>query len=188
MFDFSAFPTLTTERMLLRELRQEDAADVFVFRSDPYVQRFNAEPMKAVAEAEEFIEWMLAQYRNQKHLLWGVALQNEDKVIGLVGFGDWSRHHNRAMLGYDLAQAYWGQGFASEAVKRSIRFGYEEMGLHRIEAETIADNSESVRMLQRLGFQLEGLRRGYSLEDDGVYHDSAMYALLRQEYELLHWH
>ena len=61
-------------------------------------------------------------------------------------------------------------------------FGFERMGLNRIEVETIEDNHESRRMLEKLGFILEGIRREYSLEDDGDYHGSAMYGLLRSEY------
>ena len=86
------------------------------------------------------------------------------------------------MVVYDLAHAYWGQGIGSEAVIEIIRFGFERMHLNRIEAETIEDNHESVRMLEKLGFECEGIRRGYSFEDDGDYHGSAMFGLLRSEF------
>jgi ribosomal-protein-alanine N-acetyltransferase len=87
------------------------------------------------------------------------------------------------MLGYDLAHTYWGRGIGREAVREIIRYGFERMGLNRIEAATIEDNHESRRMLEKLGFTCEGIRRGYSLEDDGEYHGSAMYGLLRDEYK-----
>ena len=65
-----------------------------------------------------------------------------------------------------------------------IRFGFEEMSLHRIYASTIADNHESVRMLEKIGFHREGTKRESSWEDDGTFHDSAMYGLLRREYTM----
>ncbi len=86
------------------------------------------------------------------------------------------------MAGYDLAHEYWGKGIGSAAVSEIIRFGFERMGLNRIETETIDDNHESMRMLEKLGFTCEGFRREYSLEDDGKYHGSVMYGLLRNEH------
>ncbi|MGB3716891.1 MAG: GNAT family N-acetyltransferase [Candidatus Promineifilaceae bacterium] len=179
--EFSEFPILETKRLILREPVVTDAADFFVFQSDPYVQRYNMKPLKNVSRAEEMIERSRAIYSRHDGILWAVTLKGQDTVIGSVGFSAWS-YHNRAMLGYDLALAYWGRGIGSEAVRAIIRFGFERMGLNRIEAETIEDNHESRRMLEKLEFTCEGIRRGYSLEDDGEYHGSAMYGLLRSEY------
>lgn len=183
VFDFSKFPVLETKRLTLREPVLSDATDIFIFRSDAIVQRYNDEPMTDLSQAKDFIKEHRAEYTNQERILWAVTMKEQDAVIGLVGFGDWNRYHNRAMIGYDLAHAYWGQGIGSEAIQRIIRFGFTRMNLNRIEAETIEDNHESVRMLVKLGFTLEGIRRGYSFEDDGQYHGSAMYGLLRSEYD-----
>lgn len=181
-YDFTEFPVMNTKRLILREPKLSDAADIFVFRSDPIVQRYNAKPMEDISEAREFIERHLAEYERRERIMWAVALKGAGTVIGLVGFGNWSHNHNRAMLGYDLAYEHWGKGYGSEAVREIIRFGFERMGLNRIEAATIEDNHESVRMLEKLGFTCEGIRRGYSYEEDGEYHGSAMYGLLQSEY------
>lgn len=85
-------------------------------------------------------------------------------------------------MGYDLTRAYWGRGLASEALRRVLQFAFSEMNVNRIYAGTIADNQESVRMLQRNGFTREGTRRQSSWEDDGTFHDSALYGLLREEF------
>jgi ribosomal-protein-alanine N-acetyltransferase len=71
-----------------------------------------------------------------------------------------------------------GQGLGTEALTAAIRFGFSEMQLNRIEAETIADNDPSTRLLDRLGFALEGTRRSY-WKDDGTFHDGATYGLLQ---------
>jgi ribosomal-protein-alanine N-acetyltransferase len=68
---------------------------------------------------------------------------------------------------------------ATEALTAAVRFGFSEMQLNRIEAQTIADNEPSTRLLDRLGFAREGTRRRYSWEEDGTFHDGAIYGLLR---------
>jgi len=178
---FPEFPTLKTKRLILREVVLSDAEDVFIFRSDSHVQRFNSKPIVDVSEAREQITQMKTTYERTDGIGWGITLKEQNIVIGMVGFWQWS-YSNRVMLGYDLARDYWGKGIASEAVREIIRFGYEKMELNRIEAETIEDNHESRRMLEKLGFVLEGIRREYSLENDGKYHGSAMYALLKSDY------
>ena len=176
------FPTLTTERLILRELRPEDAADVLVFRGDPYVQRFNSEPLKTVEEAAAFIEELNAGNQAGRWLEWAITLREQDRALGLVGLGSWEKYHRRAEVGYDLAHAFWGRGIGSEAVQAVLHCGFTDLNLNRIEAATIADNHESVNLLKKLGFRLEGIRRGYSWEEDGTFHDSAMFALLREEF------
>jgi ribosomal-protein-alanine N-acetyltransferase len=180
LFDFSAFPTLTTERLILRELTPADAEANFVFWSDPEVQKYNAEPIQHVSQAEALLAEWRAEYVAQTNLYWGVALRESNHIVGLIDFHCWNRYHHKAEIGYSLARAYWGQGIASEALQAMLSFGFERMELHRIESNTIADNFPSVRLLERLGFQREGTRRESSWEEDGTYHDSALYGLLKR--------
>lgn len=182
MHDFTTFPVLQTARLILREVRPADAADVLVFRGDPYVQRFNSEPLKTLQEAAVFIEEALQQHATQAGFGWAITLRGQDRVLGGVSLHAWEKYHRRAEVGYDLARAFWGQGIGSEAVRAVLHFGFTQLNLNRIEAATIADNHESVNLLKKLGFRLEGLRRGYSWEEDGTFHDSAMFGLLREEF------
>lgn len=181
-FDFSHFPLLTTERLLLRELRLSDAADLLLFRGDPYVQRFNGPVYQSVEEAEASIQEAQREYEQREDIGWAVTLKEVDRAIGHFGFHSWDHYHRRAEVGYDLARTFWGQGIATEALGAILRFGFDRMNLNHIYAGTIADNHESVRLLERLGFQRDGTRRKFSWEDDGTFHDSALYSLLRDEY------
>ncbi|MGW0232098.1 GNAT family N-acetyltransferase [Actinopolymorpha singaporensis] len=181
-FDFPTFPTLTSERVVLRQFEPEDAADLFVWRSDPEVQKYNSEPMRDVRQAAQLIEDLRREYSAQRSIHWAVTLSGEGRAVGLFGFVSWERFHHRAEAGYDLRRDHWGRGIATEALGAMLRFGFTRMRLNRVEAQTIADNHESVRLLQRLGFHREGLRRAYSLEEDGTYHDGAIYGLLRRDY------
>lgn len=183
-FDFTTFPVLTTERLTLREFRRSDAADVLVFRGDPIVQKYDDPAIYTVAEALTFIDEMHEAYLTQKGITWAVTLSDKDVVLGAFGLHHWNQYHRRAEVGYGIALAYWGQGIGSEALGAVVRFGFKQLDLNRIYARTIADNHESVRLLERFGFQREGTFRNHSWEDDGTFHDSAMYGLLRDEIPL----
>lgn len=172
-------PVLRTERLVLREPAPADAPAVLVFRGDPRVQRFNDEPLRDVAAAGAFIEFLRAESAAGARRHW--AITADDEVVGLIGLHAWQHHHRRAELGYDIAISHWGLGIASEAARAVIDYGFTTMELHRIQAHTIADNHRSVRLLERLGFRREGTLREYSLEDDLTFHDSAVYGLLRTD-------
>ena len=181
----AGFPVLTTERLLLREPLLSDAADYFVVGSDPEVQKYNAPVMQNVAEAEALLAEVRAEYAAREGISWVVSLGEGEPALGLFGFYHWSHHHRRAEVGYALARVYWGQGIGAQAVRAMLRYGFGQMNLHRIYAGTIADNYGSVALLEKIGFVREGTKRESSLEDDGQFHDSAMYGLLRSEYNTL---
>ena len=177
-FDYSAFPVLVTDRIILRELRNEDAADLLVFRGDSEAQRFNSEPLQTLEQSVALIDEVCGDYAAETAVPWALTLKSSGRVVGLFGYQNWDRYHRRADIGYDLARDLWGQGLATEALTAAIRFGFSDMQLNRIEAQTIADNRSSTRLLGRLGFALEGMRRRYSWEEDGTFHDGAIYGLL----------
>lgn len=182
-FPTETYPTLTTERLILREVVAEDADDVFAFRSDREVQKYNIEPMRSRTDALSLVRTMRSWYVTQYAIQWGITLKDENRVLGLCGIHEWSREQRRAMVGYDLARAYWGQGIAGEAMREVLRFSFEELELDRIEATTIVENVRSIRLLERLGFALAGVRPDHVYARDGRFHSSAVYGLLRCEYE-----
>lgn len=180
-FRFEAFPTLVTERLLLRSFSADDAADVLAFRGDPEVQKYNSAPMTSLEEARAFVDQRLAEFARSNEIGWGIADAKTNRVLGSCGLGPWSEWHGWASLGYDLRRDRWGQGIALEALRKVIAFGFGQMQLNRIEARTLVVNSRSARLLGRLGFRHEGTRRECLLEDDGIHYDSAIYGLLRGE-------
>lgn len=179
------FPRLTTARLILRELLPGDAADVLVFRGDPIVQKYDDAPIQSLQEARDFIEEMRGMDAAGDQLTWAVVLPSDNRVIGLVGLqlvnhaGD--KYHRRAEIGYGIAKSAWGKGIGSEAVEAAVRYAFEQRGLQRIYANTAAENIRSIAMLERLGFVREGTRRQCILEDDGLFYDSALYALIRSD-------
>jgi len=182
MFDSGPFPLLQTERLLLREITLEDTSAVFAFRSDPEVQRYNGGALTHLDQAADLIRQLAAGYQEQTMLEWGVTLQGGDgSVLGLFGYANWSQAHRRAEIGYCLRRDYWRQGIGEEALRAIIAFGFDAMNLNRIHACPWVENVASVRLLEKLGFQREGVLRDEHWED-GAFHDEALYALLRREY------
>ncbi len=182
VFDFGAFPVTSTPRLILRQLTVADAPDVLVFRGDPYAQRFNSEPLTTLDQSIALIGEVNDAYRERSGVTWAVVDVPTNRTIGIFGLNGWDRHHRRAEVGYDLAKEFWGRGLATEALGAILTFGFRSMDLNRIEAATIADNLESIRLLDRAGFVREGTRREHSLEDDSAFHDAAIYGLLRREF------
>ncbi len=124
---------------------------------------------------------MMARYARQELSRWGVVHKVDQKVIGLAGFIDWQIADTRAEIAHLLARNYWGQGYMTEAVRAVLAFGFRKMALNRIEALCEPENIGSVRVLEKVGMQLEGMLREYKF-DKGVYHTVGIYAILRSEW------
>lgn len=180
--ELPAFPVLTTERLMLREVVADDADDLLVFRGDAEVQQYNLVPMRDVREARSLVRTMQGWYATGYAIQWGITVYGENRVLGLCGVHDWSKHRRRAAIGYDLVRSHWGQGIASEAMRAVLGFGFGELELERIEALTVVENARSIRLLERLGFAFERIRPDNAWENDGRFRERALYRLLRNDY------
>lgn len=183
LFDFSSFPTLTTHRLTLRQIMPDDADAIFTIRGDYAVTRYNiGAAYDDVSRARTLIDSIQHDYDQGTALRWGITYtQDVATVMGMVGFNYWDQTDHRGSVGFDLARAYWRRGIMSEALRRVIVFGFTSMGLNRIEADASIYNTPSLNLLQRLGFQREGVQREQYYED-GRYHDLVMLALLKREW------
>ena len=183
LFDFSAFPRLETPRLILRELVTQDSEAIFRIRGDYEVTQYNTGPAYERREqAADLIEAIAHAYQEKAELRWGITLKGDDTVIGMCGFNYWIRQDSRASVGYDLAHQYWGQGIMTEAIRAIVAFGFEQMGLNRIEADADARNPASGRVLEKVGFRREGIQREQFFEN-GLFNDLMLFALLRRDYK-----
>lgn len=173
------FPVLRTPRTVLREIVAADAPALYAFRSDPEEQRHNDPPLTEPGQAAELVERLAREHRDGA-VRWGLTLPGDGVVVGLLGYNTWSREHDRAEVGYDLARRLWGRGLAAEAMRAVLDFGFDAMGLNRISAHTEVANTRSIRMLERLGFRREGTLREL-VRDGDAYRDVAVYAVLRND-------
>jgi RimJ/RimL family protein N-acetyltransferase len=170
-------PTLTTARLVLRQLREDDAAALFPMLSDAEVMTWwSSGPHRSLAETADYVKGNAAE--GQGFLCWAITA-GDDTALGWVILIDGKPDVKE--IGYILHRGSWGAGIAREAVARVIDHGFSDLGLRRIFADTDPENPGSIGLLERLGFQREGRLRGEWETHIGV-RDSLIYGLLRDEW------
>ena len=179
---FSHMPTLQTERLVLRPLRASDATDMFAYAKDPAVTEFLLwSPHPDPTHTRAYLEYITGRYRIGTCHDWAVVCREDGRMIGTCGFARVDCPHNVGEVGYVINPAYRGHGLAAEAVTRVLRFGFDVMGLHRIEARYIVGNNASRRVMEKTGMTFEGVRRE-SMLVKGRYRDIGTCAILVQDF------
>jgi ribosomal-protein-alanine N-acetyltransferase len=178
---FASFPVLETERFVLRAATLDDVADMFRVMSDPQVTRyFGMPPMATLAQAQERVQMIQTAFQEQNGVRWAIADRASGQLIGTCGFWRLIKPHDRAEIGYELAQEWWGQGVMTEALAAMLQFGFTRMGLHSVEAQIHPANNGSRRVLEKLGFVQEGyFRENYLDPVEARFTDTAVYSLLK---------
>ena len=182
MPDFSNL-TLHTDRLVLRPLTPADTDAVFAMRSDPQVQRYGSHPPWTDREtAVPYIERDMRELAAGDAAQLGIERREDGAVIGTCTLYALDRQSRRADCGYVLLPSAWGKGYASEAMAALLDWGFDELDLHRVEADIDPRNLASARMLERLGFKHEGhLRERWIV--GGEISDSWLYGLLAREWK-----
>jgi RimJ/RimL family protein N-acetyltransferase len=166
----------------LRPLCIGDAGDFFALHSDPRVMRYwSHPPWTERAQAIARIEQLERDRANAEFYTWATTLDGADRMIGTISLFAISRGQFRGEVGYALAPALWGSGYATEGLRLAIDFAFDTIGLARLEADVDPRNTPSCRVVERAGFQREGLLR-QRWHVAGEVTDSAIYGLLRDEY------
>lgn len=180
---FDPFPLLQTPRVLLRQILPSDAQALYDWQQDPQVMRFlGRDPDRSLSDAAARIDLITRNLQTDEGIMWGLVRRDTGVFFGTAGLWRWVRPHRYAEIGYQMASAHFGQGLMTEALRPVVRYGFETMDLHRIEANTHPENHASARVLQKLGFTQEALLRENWLHN-GEFSDSAIFGLLRREAE-----
>ncbi len=173
-------PLLEGERVRLRPYRNDDIDALYAIYSDPAVMRFwSYPPWIDRAQADDYLQ-RDRDYVGDGMLAWGIALREDDVLIGTATLYGIDRAQGRAEVGYALGCAHWGRGYAQEALRLALAHAFDALRLRRIEADVDPRNTGSCRLLERIGFQREGLLRERWLVA-GELQDSVIYGLLRGE-------
>ena len=174
---------LRTNRLQLREFEESDWPAVLTYQSDPRYLRYYPWTERTEAEVRAFVRMFLEQQAAVPRWKWQlvVVLPEEDRLIGNCGLWLDAPEARSGHIGYDLDPNYWGQGYASEAAREVLRFGFGELGLHRAWAWCIADNAASARVLEKLGMQREGRQREHEWFK-GRWWDRLLYGILEDEW------
>lgn len=170
---------------MLRQLCNTDAADVFIMRSDPEVMQYIPRPMAVnVADAEALIKMMNDFIEKGEKINWAISEKSSGKVIGIIGYVNLNPDHFRAEVGYSLSKAWHRQGIMREALPCVLKYGFEHMNLHSIEAITDAENTASGSLLLSAGF----VQEAFFKEDfyyNGQFRNSIHYGMLRSNAKVL---
>lgn len=172
-----------TARLLLRDFRSNDWRDVLAYRNDPLYLRFydwerlNENNVRAFVDM--MIGWQIEQPRQRFQL--AITLREGSPVIGNVGIRINDPRLREANIGYELDSNYWRRGYATEAARAMLTFGFESLKMHRVYAHCVAENEASWRVMERLGMTREGREREKEWIKNRWY-DRLTYSILAHEW------
>lgn len=174
---------IETERLILREFRADDWPAMAAYWADPRYQRYYPEEPDSEGRVRELVGRFVAAQAEEPRSAWQLAVvtRAEGRHIGNCGIRVNDAALREANIGYELHPDYWGRGYASEAARAILRFGFADLGLHRVWAECAADNVGSARVLEKLGLRQEARFRGRQFYS-GRWWDTLIYAILDHEW------
>ena len=174
---------IDTQNLQLRDFKQTDWQEVQEYSSDPEVVRFMEWGPNSREQTMDFVDRARESARKKPRLTYELAviLRAENKLIGAAGIRVAPYDNQQADLGYCYNRNYWGKGFATEACKSLIDFGFEKLNLHRIWATCDAENVGSATVLQKSGMRKEG----HFVKDKNIkgrWRDTFLFAILCEEW------
>lgn len=173
---------LETERLILRDFEESDWQAIHSYASDPEVVRFAQWGPNSETDTKNFIQRTISSQQEEPRQAFELAviLKSDNRLIGSCGLYLSSEQNREGFIGYCFHRDFWGRGYATEAAKAILGFGFQQLGLHRIFATCDPENLRSARVLEKIGMQ----REGYLREDKyvkGKWRDSLLYAILDRE-------
>ena len=175
---FTPFPTLHTERLILRQPTAADAEHNFRLRTNEQSMAYIGRPRpRTVSDAAAMLEQLEQDRVAGTRVGWIIAMRTDPAMIGSIGLYKLQPEHHLAEVGFQLLPDHWGKGLMSEALNAVLHFAFDQLSAHRVEAMTDPRNTRSCALLERCGFTLEGvLRESYYWE--GAFLGTAVYGRL----------
>lgn len=180
--DFKGTPVLETKRLILRKLTLSDAEDVYEYAKDPEVSKYLTwDAHISIDDTISYLNFVLDRYAKGETGEWAIVDKEKNKVIGAISFVHLDKQNSCGEIGYVLSQDYWNKGIMTEALKRVIRFAFEDMKINRVQASHFVENPASGRVMQKANMSYEGLlkQRLYAKEK---YWDSKQYAIVKDDF------
>ncbi len=178
ILNFEPFPTITTGRIILRRLVDDDAPEIFILRSDERILEFiDIAKANNIDDALAFIHKINSVIDNSESMYWGIASKENDKLIGTICLWNIIKEHYRAEVGFVLRPDQQGKGFMQEALAAVVNYAFSEMKLHSLEGRVNPANTASIKLMERNKFA----REAYFKEDyycNGGFVDTAVYSLI----------
>jgi [ribosomal protein S5]-alanine N-acetyltransferase len=168
--------------VMLREFTGDDLADVLAVVGDDAVTSWLSFDSRSEDEAVVMLHGIVTRARQIPRLEYylAVTLPEDRVVIGFARLG--LAGVQAAKLGFAIRHSHWGHGYATDAARTLITFGFGQLGLHRISAAAGPENAASIAVVKRLGMTHEGRIRDH-VHTNGAWRDSLLYSLLSSEWE-----
>lgn len=180
--DATTLPVIATPRLILRWISEDDIDSLYEIFSDPQVMRYwSSVPLPSREAAAELQREIAESNESERMFKWGLALRDSNTLIGTTTLFNLNLDNGRAEIGYAMGRAHWGKGYMNEGLKALVQYAFDVMELRRLEADVDPRNAPSIRTLERLGFQQEGLLRE-RWHVNGEIQDALFYGLLHREW------
>ncbi len=176
--NFNPFPILQTKRLTLRQYRETDKREMHQMRSDPQLMHFVPRPMTTSEDdAATFIAMINESANKNEFINWAITLTGEDKLIGMIGLFRMKPEHFRSEIGYMLGTEYHSKQIMQEAINAVVKYAFEELKFHSLEAVISPDNIPSQKTIEKCGFVREAYFKDYEFYK-GAFKDILVYSKL----------
>ena len=179
---------LVTSRLIIREYKPEDVADLVRNINNLNVSRYMA--VIPFPYAVKDARWWIKQCAERNHEIprthydLGIELKSEKRLIGGIGLEDVNMKNSTAELGYWLGEPYWRNGYMTEVLRAMLNFAFDKLKLRRIEIPTFVENLASTSLARKLGAKPEGIKRqAVKSLSTGKIHDTNIQGLLKKDYK-----
>ena len=174
---------MSTERLILREFELTDLESMHQYLSDPMVLKYMMQNTTNEEQSKEYVNRFLKfqQDEPRNFVRFAILLKSNGSLIGECGINMPNIDHREGEIVYRFHKDYWGHGYACEAAYKVIDFGFNEIGLHRIEAMCDSRNMVSARVLEKVGMKKEGCLREHQYVK-GHWRSSLLFSILENEF------
>ncbi len=180
---FTRMPTIATDRLVLRKMHTYDYNDMYSYASRADLTEYLLwSPHSSSSYTKEYLKYVEKRYLVGDFYDFAVVEKEGGKMIGTCGFTKIDLQNKVAEIGYVLNPDFHNRGYATEAARAVIEFGFSRLGVNRIEARFMEGNDASLRVMQKLGMTLEGYMRN-SMLVKGKYRTIGVCSILKSEYK-----
>lgn len=170
-------PQISGQRLSIRLIQRNDTKAIFnLFSHTSVCDFYDLSPFTDQNQAAEQIEKWLKDYEQGKQIRYAICEDN--CVIGTCGLYSIYRHQNRANIGYALLPLKWNKGYMTEALQLFLQLCFQEWDFHRIQALVLPENSSSMSLLSKIGFNFEGLLKDYEKWPGRGYVDLQLFSMI----------
>ncbi len=177
---------LETKRLVLRPYRKSDAKNIVekINHKEIVIYLFGPPYPYKMKDANWFINDSLKKSRKGKSHEFAITLKETGELIGGTGVNRIDKKNSNANVGYWIAKEYQGKGYATEAAKKVVEFGFMKLKLMKLHAKVVSVNPASSIVLQKIGFKREGILRKHTKDlFANKWYDEIVYGLLKQEWK-----